>query len=80
MNRCFVPTVSVKIGAGLVPLRGVSFCPFPTQGGFYFAVCGSRYVCVCLAKPDGETAIIQTYADEDEKVSYTRLLLLSTVS
>ncbi|EME27059.1 polycomb protein EED [Galdieria sulphuraria] len=70
MNSHFVPTVSVKIGSSLVPLRGVSFCPFPTQEGFLFAVCGSRYVCVCLAKPSGETVIVHTYSDEDEKEAF----------
>jgi hypothetical protein len=65
-NR-FMPTVAVKIGPN-VPLQGVSFCPLNSQEGSYFAVCGSRYISVCLAKPTGETVIAQTYEDEDPEV------------
>jgi polycomb protein EED len=67
-NR-FMPTVAVKIGPN-VPLQGVSFCPLNSQEGSYFAVCGSRYISVCLAKPTGETVIAQTYEDEDPEEEF----------
>eukprot|EP00871_Galdieria_phlegrea_P001630 jgi/Galph1/2468/GphlegSOOS_G1111.1 len=62
-------TIAVKIGQNKIPLRGVSFCPFPTNDGYYFATCGSNMVCIFHAKRNGETTAIQSYADEDHKAS-----------